>query len=48
VHEDSKEKDFELEVSWIGDETNGFFKPVPHDLWEEAVAKGRAAVEDFE
>jgi 20S proteasome subunit alpha 7 len=48
VHEDSKEKDFELEVSWVGAETNGLFKPVPHDLWEEAVAKGRASVEDFE
>jgi 20S proteasome subunit alpha 7 len=48
VHEDSKEKDFELEMSWIGDETNGLFAPVPKDLFNEADSKARAALEDFE
>ncbi|KAF9263554.1 20S proteasome subunit [Marasmius fiardii PR-910] len=48
VHDDSKEKDFELEMSWIGDETNGLHLPVPKDLFAEADAKARAALEDFE
>jgi 20S proteasome subunit alpha 7 len=48
VHEDSKEKEFELEMSWIGDETNGLHLPVPKDLFAEADAKAKAALEDFE
>jgi 20S proteasome subunit alpha 7 len=48
VHEDSKEKDFELELSWIGAETDGLFRPVPKDLFAEADSKARAALEDFE
>ncbi|PFH52526.1 hypothetical protein AMATHDRAFT_139604 [Amanita thiersii Skay4041] len=48
VHEDSKEKEFELEMSWIGDETGGFHLQVPKDLQEEAEAAAKAAVELFE
>ncbi|ESK97560.1 proteasome subunit alpha type-3 [Moniliophthora roreri MCA 2997] len=48
VHEDSKEKEFELEMSWIGDETDGLHLPVPKDLLAEAEAKAKAALEDFE
>ncbi|EPQ59898.1 hypothetical protein GLOTRDRAFT_103362 [Gloeophyllum trabeum ATCC 11539] len=49
VHEDSKEKEFELEMSWIGDETDGLFVPVPKDLREEAERKAKEAIEgDFE
>jgi len=48
VHDDAKEKDFELEMSWIGDETNGLHLPVPSDLMEEAQAKAKAALETFE
>ncbi|EEB90352.1 hypothetical protein MPER_11450 [Moniliophthora perniciosa FA553] len=48
VHEDSKEKEFELEMSWIGDETDGLHLPVPKDLFAEAEAKAKAALEDFE
>ncbi|KAF9076009.1 proteasome subunit alpha type-3 [Rhodocollybia butyracea] len=48
VHDDSKEKDFELEMSWIGDETNGLHVPVPKDLFTEAQQKAKAALEDFE
>jgi 20S proteasome subunit alpha 7 len=48
VHDDAKEKDFELEMSWIGDETNGLHLPVPNDLMEEAQAKAKAALETFE
>ncbi|KZT20798.1 N-terminal nucleophile aminohydrolase [Neolentinus lepideus HHB14362 ss-1] len=49
VHEDNKEKEFELEMSWIGDETKGLFIPVPKDLKEEAERKAKEAIEgDFE
>jgi 20S proteasome subunit alpha 7 len=48
VHDDAKEKDFELELSWIGDETNGLHLPVPKDLFEEAEKAAKAALETFE
>jgi len=48
VHEDNKEKEFELEMSWIGAETQGVFLPVPKDLHQEAEEKAKAALEAFE
>ncbi|TFK29278.1 20S proteasome subunit [Coprinopsis marcescibilis] len=48
VHDDAKEKDFELELSWIGAETNNLHVPVPEDLFKDADAKARAALETFE
>jgi 20S proteasome subunit alpha 7 len=48
VHDDAKEKEFELEMSWIGDETNGVHLPVPKELFEEAESKAKAALENFE
>ncbi|KAF8631207.1 hypothetical protein AX15_002538 [Amanita polypyramis BW_CC] len=48
VHEDAKEKEFELEMSWIGDETGGLHMPVPKDLLQEAEAAAKAAIEVFE
>ncbi|KAK9476057.1 nucleophile aminohydrolase [Lipomyces japonicus] len=37
AHEDSKDKDFELEISWVStSETNGLHQFVPKDLLEEA------------
>ncbi|KAI0650604.1 20S proteasome subunit [Trametes meyenii] len=48
VHDDAKEKDFELEMSWVGDETNGVHLPVPKDLFEEAARKAKEALENFE
>ncbi|KAH9998415.1 20S proteasome subunit [Russula vinacea] len=48
VHDDAKEKEFELELSWIGDETNGRHVPVPKDLFEEADRKAKEALENFE
>jgi len=47
VHEDAKEKEFELEMSWIGDETDGLLLPVPKDLHAEAEQKAKDAVENF-
>jgi 20S proteasome subunit alpha 7 len=48
VHEDAKEKEYELEMCWIGDETNGLLQPVPKDLQDEAELKAKEAVENFE
>ena len=48
VHDDAKEKDFELELSWIGDETNGLHLPVPKDLYDEASRKAKESLENFE
>ena len=45
VHEDAKEKEFELEVSWIGPESNYTHVHVPDDLYKEAVEKAKAALE---
>ncbi|OSD04379.1 20S proteasome subunit, partial [Trametes coccinea BRFM310] len=44
VHDDNKEKDFELEMSWVGDETNGIHLPVPKELHEEAARKAKEAL----
>ncbi|KAF8211310.1 20S proteasome subunit [Mycena galopus ATCC 62051] len=45
VHEDAKEKEFELEMSWIGPETNGLHVAVPKDLFAEAEGKAKEALE---
>lgn len=43
AHEDNKEKDFELEMSWCSiSETNGLHKAVPKDLLDEAIAFAKA------
>ncbi|KAJ7228808.1 20S proteasome subunit [Mycena pura] len=44
VHEDEKEKEFELEMSWISPETNGLHVAVPKDLFDEAESKAREAL----
>lgn len=37
VHEDNKDKDYELEISWVStEETGGVHKFVPQELLEEA------------
>ncbi|KAH9938538.1 20S proteasome subunit [Fomitopsis serialis] len=48
VHDDAKEKDFELELSWIGDETGGLHLPVPKDLYDEASRKAKESLENFD
>lgn len=48
VHDDAKEKEFELEMSWVGDETDGIHQPVPKDLFDEASRKAKEALETFE
>lgn len=48
VHDDAKEKEFELEMSWIGSESNNLHVHVPKDLFDEAEAEAKAALENFE
>jgi len=48
VHDDAKEKEFELEMSWIGPESNNQHVHVPKDLFTEADDAAKAALENFE
>lgn len=48
MHDDAKEKEFELEMSWIGDETNGLHLPVPKELAAEAERKAKESLENFD
>jgi 20S proteasome subunit alpha 7 len=45
VHDDAKDKEFELELSWIGAETNWEHTAVPDALFEQAEKAAKAAVE---
>lgn len=45
VHDDAKEREFELEISWVGEETNGLHTHIPQDLLDEANAKAKASLE---
>lgn len=44
VHDD--EKPFELELSWVCEDSNNEFKRVPADLVAEASAAAKAALAD--
>ncbi|SPO30291.1 probable PRE10 - 20S proteasome subunit C1 (alpha7) [Ustilago trichophora] len=46
VHDDAKDKEFELELSWCGPESNGVHTKVPEDLRSEAIAKAKEALDD--
>jgi 20S proteasome subunit alpha 7 len=49
VHDDNKDKDFELEMTWVCKESGNKHKAVPQDLLAEADAKGKASlVEEME
>jgi len=48
VHDDAKEKEFELEMSWISDESGGIHLPVPKNLFDEASRKAKESLENFE
>lgn len=45
VHDDAKDKDFELELSWVCEESRGLHQFVPKDIADEAaqLAKVNAA-----
>lgn len=46
VHDEAKDKEFELELSWVGPESNGVHTRVPDDLREAAVQKAKDALDD--
>jgi len=46
VHDDVKDKAFELELSWVCTETNELHRMVPTELHEEAERLAKAALED--
>ena len=48
VHDDAKEKEFELEMTWVGDESKGLHEPVPKYLFDDAEKKAKDALESFE
>jgi len=48
VHDDAKDKAFELELSWVCAETNNLHTFVPKDLQEEAEKYAKAALEEDE
>jgi len=48
VHDDAKDKEFELEMTWISNESKGLHVAVPDDLFTEAEAKAKEEVETFD
>ncbi|XP_063695728.1 proteasome subunit alpha type-3 [Culicoides brevitarsis] len=46
VHDELKDKDFKLELSWVGEDTQGHHKIVPDLIYEEAVKAGKEAMDD--
>jgi len=46
VHDEVKDKSFELELSWVGEITNGKHEFVPQKVFEEAEAFAKKAVEE--
>lgn len=48
VHDDAKDKAFELELSWVCEETGNLHRFVPKDLKEEAEKYAKAALEEEE
>ncbi|KAI8900799.1 nucleophile aminohydrolase [Globomyces pollinis-pini] len=46
VHDESKDKDFELELTWISPQSNGKHAVVPKDIKDEAERLAKAALDD--
>ncbi|KAJ3210137.1 hypothetical protein HDU83_005066 [Entophlyctis luteolus] len=44
IHDEVKDKDFELELSWVCEESGGKHQFVPKDLFDEAEAAAKAAL----
>jgi len=48
VHDEVKDKRFELELSWVGEFTKGLHQKVPADVYAEANQYGKDAMKDDE
>lgn len=46
VHDELKDKHFELELSWVGKHTDGLHVKVPKNVQEEAEKSAKAALEE--
>jgi len=46
VHDESKDKDFNLFMSWVGKDTKGKHELVPQNLFDEAEALAKASLAD--
>lgn len=46
VHDEVKDKAFELELSWIGEHTKGRHERAPKDVFTEAEAYAKAALDE--
>ncbi|XP_042337409.1 proteasome subunit alpha type-3-like [Plectropomus leopardus] len=46
VHDEVKDKAFELELSWVGEVTNGRHELVPKDVREEAEKYAKDSLEE--
>jgi len=46
VHDEVKDKAFELELSWVGTETDGLHRMVPNDLAKEAEDLAKKSLEE--
>ena len=46
VHDEVKDKMFELELSWVGEFNNGVHQKVPEDVHTEAERFAKAAMEE--
>jgi len=44
VHDEVKDKNFELELSWVGEHTKGLHEKVPDDIFKEAEAYAKASL----
>ncbi|KAI9503053.1 putative proteasome subunit alpha type-7 [Coemansia sp. RSA 1358] len=48
AHDDTKDKLFELELSWVCEESNGLHEHVPQDLYDEAVQYAERSLDEDE
>lgn len=46
VHDEVKDKHFEIELSWVGAKTNGRHQRVPDDVFAEAERYAKSSLEE--
>lgn len=44
AHDEAKDKEFELEISWIGSNSNNCHELVPQVLLDDAIVSAKAAL----
>jgi 20S proteasome subunit alpha 7 len=46
VHDEVKDKSFELELSWVGEHTNGIHQRVPDDVFKVAESFAKESLKE--